>query len=87
MPLTGRTAWYISLIRGEVISVIAEQLRVNHYTKGFGKPIYKWPPCTYVMPKIVCTYCPLWKDFLFLLLHFEEEMPYEEGNAFLMKDP
>lgn len=87
MPLTGQSASYeyMSLIRGE-IGVIAEQLRVNHYTKGFGKPVYKWPLCTQFMPKIVLTYYPLWKYFIFLFLHFKEELPHEEGNAFLKKD-
>lgn len=47
MPLTGQSAWYeyTSLIRREIIIMIAEQLSLNHYTKGFGKPLYKWPLC------------------------------------------
>jgi len=48
MALTDQSAWfeYTTSIRGEIISMIAEQLRVNHYTEGFGKPMYKWPLCT-----------------------------------------
>lgn len=70
------------------MSVTAEQLRGNLLTMGFVKPLYKQPLYTSVMPKAVLTYCPSWKSFIFLPLHFEVKILHEEGNAFpyLKKD-
>lgn len=42
--LTGQNAWceYTPLIRGEIISGIAEQLTANNSAKGVGKTVCKW---------------------------------------------